>query len=104
MSEPLLHLGNVAVVRKGVCSAGGAERMYAQAIDLSADAGLKAVLPYDVAVDRAQIERAVQASRPIIPNRTERSAGIDQDEADFGSLAHHAQMHDTLTAMQILNV
>jgi hypothetical protein len=32
------------------------------------------------------------------------STGIDRDEANFGALAHHAQMHDTLTAMQILNV
>ena len=51
MAEPLLHLGDIAVVGESIGRRRGAERMHAEAIDLGADAGLKAVLAYDVAVD-----------------------------------------------------
>lgn len=35
MAEPLLHLGDVGVVEKGIGAGGGAERMRAHALDIA---------------------------------------------------------------------
>lgn len=68
MPEPFLHLRDIGFVRERVGSRGGPERMDAQAVHLGVDAGSKAVVPHDVAVDGSGIERPVQLLwRAIVP-------------------------------------
>src|SRR5712692_8828032 len=60
VAEPLLDLGNIGFMGEGAGGGRGAQRMHAEAVHFSADAGFEAVFQDDVAVDRGGVERAVE--------------------------------------------
>ena len=60
MTEPLLHFGDIGLVVERVRGSRRTQRMHAQAIDLSIDAGLTAIFANDVVVDGIRIERVVE--------------------------------------------
>jgi hypothetical protein len=52
MPEPLLHLGDVRVVRQSIRGGRGPQGMDAEAVDIGGDADLLAVVADNVRVDR----------------------------------------------------
>ena len=125
MTEPLLHFGDIRLVRECVRGGGGAERMHAQSVNLGVDASGQALMPHDVPVDRCWVKRPVQLFRRAIvfdraeerPERIDAAAsgggqiffdqslrrGVDRHEANLVALAFDAKMHDALTTLDVLH-
>jgi hypothetical protein len=66
VAEPLLDIGNVGLVRKGVSCGRCPQRVDAKAVHLAVDAGFEAVITHDVAIDRSRIERPIQLFRGAV--------------------------------------
>ena len=52
MADPLLHLGNVLLVRQGICRGSRPHRMYAEAIDLDVQARGLSVFSDDILINQ----------------------------------------------------
>jgi hypothetical protein len=95
--------------------------MHAEAHHLGAEAGFEAVFANDILIDRARVQMAIKAAGPIVCHRPEKSSFqivpmsyerqiifnqalgscIDRNKANFRPLAFDAEMHDTLTAVEV---
>ncbi len=72
VSQPLLHFGDVRLVRERVCCRWCPERMHAQPVNLGIDACDLAVLADDVAIDGARLKMLFQLPYAVVFHGTER--------------------------------
>jgi hypothetical protein len=66
MAKPLLHLGDIGLVRERVGRRRGAQRMHTQAVNLGVDAGFPAIFLHDIPIDRCRIEMPAKATGAIV--------------------------------------
>ncbi len=87
MAQPRLDLGNVGLVGKRIGRGRRSQRMHAETVHLSIDAGFKAIMAHDVAIDRRRIECPIEAlRRSVVLDRTE------EGTADIGGMPGKRQV------------
>ncbi len=74
MAEPLLHLGDIRIMREGIGRRSCPHRMDAQTIHLDGEACLSAVLLHHVAVDRVGVYGLVELTGAGVPHRSKERA------------------------------
>jgi len=113
MAAPLLDLGDIGLVVERIGGGCRTQRVDAEAIDLSIDAGRAAICADDVVIDGIRIERTVAYLRAVVDDGTEHWRGgiaatagkrqvffnqllrrhLHGNEADLPALAMQAKMH-----------
>jgi len=86
MAEPFLDLGDIGLMREGICGGSSPQRVYAQPVHFGADASFQSILPNNILIHRGGIERAIEAARAVVGHRAKHGPGR------IGSMAGERQV------------
>jgi hypothetical protein len=126
MPQPLLDLGNIRPVLKGVRGRCGPERMHAEAVRIIRDPHLLRIVEYDTLIQGLRVQWLRQHPRPVILHRPEersleigsvscciqivldqplceRSHSHEPDFLAFAPLSAHLKVHDAFSAVHVFH-
>ena len=99
MTEPLLHLGDVCLVRKSIGGGSCPHGMHAQSVDFDTQASFRSILFHNIPVNGIRIERFFQCAGQVITHGAEEGAGqviamTGQQQVVFNEALGHRMQGD----------